>query len=452
MRSSVLFVVATTAIAAVAGCHSAPPPPPPPPRVLNDSEAGALRWVDAHAAPFDIADSVASPAERAQLATLVGNARVFGLSELSEGSHEFPYIVRRTVLGLAEAGHVRGLAIQGPMAEAMEIDRYVRGGSGDIVRLLRTLGNWRWETREMRALVEAMRTWNHGRPASQQVGFYGFEIPSAAHAVTVITSLPDSVVGAPLKAYLTRQYACVAINEGAHWGLEGRTVDSSYWNACGPATTAALDSVVALGHRVSSRPGAAAEVSFAEEMARLIQHHVRVGLRHLKREEVNAEHVTYLADRLGPDATLMLWGGDVEMGRLVLDKTTVQTGLTLGQRLGERYRAVAFAFGNGVLRTRSASGGQRGGGTPGLSDVPIRAPLRDSFEEVFDRATPQAYWLDLHALPSDAGGQWLTGPRSLRLVTEIYSATAPEAFQTPVEFPKFFDAVVFAKHVTPARQ
>jgi len=439
--------------AAVIGCHSAPPPPPPPPRVLGDSETGALRWVDAHALAFNIDDSVASASERAGLVSLAGNARVFGFSELNEGSHQFPYIVRRTVLALAEGGRARGLAIQAPMPEAMEIDRYVRGGSGDPVRLLRTLGNWRWETREMRALVEAMREWNHGKPAAQQVGFYGFEIPTAEHAVHVITTLPDSVVGAPLKAWLTRQYSCVAINEGAHWGLEGRTADSAYWNACGPATTKALDSVTALRRRVSS-PAAAAEVAFAEDMAKLVQHHVRVGLRHLKREELNAEHVLYLADQLGPDGMLVLWGGDVEMGRLTLEKTTVQTAVPLGERLGDRYRAVAFTFGTGVLRTRplASRSGAGGGGAPGLADVPIQPPLQNSFEEVFDRAAPAAYWLDMRSLPKDAAGVWLGGPRTMRFITEYYSAALAESFTTPVEFPKYFDAVVFAKHVTPARQ
>src|SRR5215472_7997599 len=119
----------------------------------------------------------------------------------------------------------------------------------------------------------------------------------------------------------------------------------------------------------------------------------------------------YLADRLGPDAMLMLWGGDVEMGRLTLERTTVQTGLTLGQRLGDKYRNVAFGFGTGTLRTRPLAAGQRGaGGPPGLADVPIRPPLQDSYEEVFARAAPAAYWLDLRALPADPTGRWLGGP------------------------------------------
>src|SRR6185437_11069518 len=103
-----------------------------------------------------------------------------------------------TLFTLADSG-VRGLALQAPMAEAMEVDRYVRTGSGDPRRLLRQLGSWRWETREMQSLVAAMRDWNKSHGADKQLGFYGFEIPTAAHAVNVITTLPDSLVGAPLK-------------------------------------------------------------------------------------------------------------------------------------------------------------------------------------------------------------------------------------------------------------
>ena len=76
------------------------------------------------------------------LAGLAEGARVIGFSELSEGTHEFPYIIRRALFALAESSHVRGLAIQAPMAEAMEVDRYVRTGVGDPEKLLRSLNSW----------------------------------------------------------------------------------------------------------------------------------------------------------------------------------------------------------------------------------------------------------------------------------------------------------------------
>lgn len=384
------------------------------------------------------------------LAGLAEGARVIGFSELSEGTHEFPYIIRRALFALAESSHVRGLAIQAPMAEAMEVDRYVRTGVGDPEKLLRSLNSWRWETHEMRALVEAIRAWNRGRAPNDQIGFYGFEIPSAAHAVSVVSSLSESVTGASLKAWIAHKYSCVAVNEGAHFGLEGRAADSAYWNACAPATKVVVDSIVALRRRINASSPAAPQVAFAEQMARLVEHHVRTGLRHLPRQELNAEHVLYLADLAGPDAKLIMWGGDAEVGRITLDKKIIQTGTALGEKLGSRYRPIAFAFGDGTLRAREASR-DRGGNPSGLTDLYVGRPQADTYEDVFYRAGRNGFWLDMRSLPKDMGGNWLRGPRPMRLIIEVYSAMAPDLFQTPVELPKNFDAVVFVEHTTAAK-
>ena len=441
----------------VSACHSAPPPPPPAPRPLGDSASAALQWVAAHASPIALADSTPGAGERMQLGALVAGARIVGFSELTEGTSEFPEVVLRTLVALADSGF-RGVAIQAPMPEALEVNRYVRTGVGDPRRLLRGLGSWRWETREMLAVVEALRKWNSTHP-ERQLGFYGFEIPTAEHAVRVIESLPDSVTGVALKQWLTRTYACVGIDESAHWGLEGRAADSTFWNACGPATTAAADSIAALRGRLQASSHAAGEVAFAEEMARLVQHHVSIGLRHMTRHDANAEHVLYVANSLGPDARLVLWGGDVEMGRLTLQGSfgqagVTQTGVPLGQRLGDRYRAIGFAIGDGVIRARVPSSGGRPGGSgePGLSNTRVAPPTANSYEEVLARAPSPAYWLDLRSLPKDAAGGWLRGPHPMRLVSDLYSPLIPNAFETPITFPANYDAVVFVKTVTPARQ
>lgn len=448
MKPRNLLVAAALSAAA---CHSAPPPPPPPPVPLSDSANAAMQWVQSHAITVNAGDSVASPAERDALFTLTSGARIIGFSELNEGTREFTYLVRRALFALADSG-VRGIAVQGSMADAMEIDRYVRGGSGDARRLVRTLGSWRYETREMAAFVDAIRDWNRAHP-ERVIGFYAFEIPSAAHAVRLIESLPDAVTGAALKSWLAQRYACVAMNEGAHWGLEGRASDSTFWSSCGPATTQALDSIVALHHRHGGRVGSGpADLAFAEEMARLVAHHVSVGLRHMKREEANYEHIMFLANLLGENARLLLWGGDVEMGRLVLEKTTVQTGVPLGQHLGARYRAIAFTYGDGTVRTHVPSRNARAPSEPGLADVTVRPPEPNTLEDMLRRMSPSAFWLDMRNLPTDAGGSWLKGPRQMRFITDIYASFAPQSsFETPVEFPANFDGLVFVKRVNPLR-
>jgi len=58
----------------------------------------------------------------------------------------------------------------------------------------------------------------------------------------------------------------------------------------------------------------------------------------------------------------------------------------------------------------------------------------------------------MRSLPKDAGGAWLHGPRPMRLITELYSPLLASALETPVELPTYYDAVVFVKTATPARQ
>jgi erythromycin esterase len=444
-RFASLFVAGAVIVAV--GCHSAPPPPPPVVIPLSGPSAQALQWVQSNANAISIADSLRIGLDQSRLASFVGDARIVGISELTEGTREFPGLVRHLLFALADSANVRGLAIQAPMPEAMEVDRYVRSGTGDLKRILRTLGSPRWETPEMTSLINAIRDWNRAHP-DKTIDFYGFEIPTAAHAVDVVNSLPDSIAGASLKAWFRKEYPCVLRDESARFGNGGRAADSTFWRACGIVSSAAVDSIVALRQRVT--PARSAQLAYIEEMARLVNHHVTVGLRYLPRQENNAEHVLYLADLLGPNAKLMVWGGDVEMGRLTLEETTIQTGVALGKRLGEKYRTVAFLFGDGSVRARNGTL-SRTGEESGPTSVPIAQPEEGTYEDVLSRAQLAAYWLDMRQLPSDQGGAWLKGPRSARLITELYSEARPQLFQTPLEFPQYFDGIVFIKHVTATR-
>ena len=299
----------------------------------------------------------------------------------------------------------------------------------------------------MVALVNQIRDWNRAHP-DRQLGFNGFEIPTAAHAVGVVNAMPDSVAGAPLKAWFRREYACVLTDESARFGREGRTADSTFWRRCGTVANAAVDSIVALRQR--SGASRSAQLAWTETMARLVQHHVTTGLRYLSRQDANAEHVLYAANALGADAKLLVWGGDVEMGRLKLDSNTVQTGFALGTKLGARYRTIAFLAGTGTIRSRPATL-TRGGQPPGLATLTLAAPTPEEYENILNRVALPAFWLDLREVPSDAAGSWLRGPHPGRLITEPYQPLAPNLFDTQLEFPKYYDGLVFVKTVSATR-
>src|SRR5690242_13579212 len=263
--------IALTSVAlAVAGaCHTKAPEVVPPPRPLSDSAAAALRWVDLRGIPTAILDSTRSPADRAAFLDFVGNARILGVSELVEGTHQFGTLIQQMLATLSTQGF-RGIAVQAPMAEAMELDRYVRTGVGDPRRWLRSLGSAHWNTQELLSLVEWIRNYDRDHARGEQIGFYGFELPSAGHALAVVTTLPDTIIGAPLNAWLRKEIQRVATGESAAWGRDGPASDSTFWNRCRGSTAAIVDSLAAARARLgTSRPSAVASVVFAEQMARL---------------------------------------------------------------------------------------------------------------------------------------------------------------------------------------
>jgi erythromycin esterase len=447
MRRTVA-VLATAAAFALAACHSKRPPlviaPPPP---LSDSAAAALRWVNAHAIPISILDSSRAANDRAPFVTFVGNAHVLGVSELVEGTHEFPRMMRDMLASLTDRGF-RGIAVQAPMADALEIDRYVRMGTGNPNQWLRILGP-HWHTQEVLALVDWIRMYNAGRGAADQIHFYGFELPTAAHALQVLTSLPDSVAGRNLNAWLRQQLQCVTTGESAAWGREGPAADSTFWNRCRGETAAVVDSLNALSGRVgASRPGALASVAFAIDMARLAQHDADVGLRRLPRHQAVAEHILWLANGLGPSANLLVWGRDVESGRLTGEGGIIQSAVPLASSLGDRYRNLAFTSGQGIVRAQPINVGQREPG--GETNMTLRPPRRETYEDVLNRASGETLFMDMRTLDADSGSTWLKGPHQARLVSGIYSDSPLGVFETTLQFPAYYDGLVFAKHVTAA--
>ena len=447
IRRSCVALFLTVTVVGAAACHSSKPAVVLPPPPLNDAQAAALRWVESHAIPVTILDSLRPAADRTPFLDFVGNARVLGVSELTEGTHQFAGIMQMILSALSTKGF-RGIAIQAPMAETMELDRYVRTGVGSPRQWLRNLGP-HWNTQEVLNLVEWIHAYNRSHGAAEQMGFYGFELPTAAHAVQVVTSLPDSIAGSGVNAFLRREIGCVGTGESAAWGRDGPAADSTFWNRCRGSTAAIVDTLVALRGRVgTSRRGVQGTVAFAELMARVAQHDADVGLKRLPRHQTVAEHVLWLADQLGRESNLLVWGRDVESGRLTGEGNVVQSAVPLASTLGERYRNLAFTAGSGKLRAQPINVGQREPG--GETNMELRPPRPDSYEYVLNRATGETLFLDFRTLPSDTAASWLQGPHPARLVSGIYSESPLGTFETPLQFPTYYDGLLFAKHVTPA--
>ncbi|MBC7471361.1 MAG: erythromycin esterase family protein, partial [Ramlibacter sp.] len=121
------------------------------------------------------------PGDHDALLRLIGPARFALLGEASHGTREFyrerAAITRRLIV---EKGST-AVAVEADWPDAWRVNRYVRGLSDDADATAALSGferfpSWMWRNTEIRDFVEWLRGHNDGRPAAQQVGFYGIDL------------------------------------------------------------------------------------------------------------------------------------------------------------------------------------------------------------------------------------------------------------------------------------
>jgi erythromycin esterase len=436
--TQVLRVLAILALAgAAAGCGSDNT------TALNADAAGALTWINGNATQLATLAPATTTTDLAPLGAMVGTARLVGMGEATHGSHEFFTMKNRVFQYLVTTKGFTGFAIEATMPEAMAMDQYVRTGKGDPEVLLSHLYFWTWNTSEVLDLVKWMRSYNDGKPASQQVGFYAFDMQYPGIAM-------DSVA-----AYLNR----VAPDLGGEAGLDyfclspyrndsfGRFQQKSYasagaavWTPCTPLVAG----VYSLFTTNAARLRAASsdkEFATAQQMARLVVEYEQNARGVLTRDDAMAENAAWLLDQAGPNAKLFLWAHDFHISRYA-----GSMGANLAQRLGSAYLPIGFFFYNGGLNAFEADAN---GNLVSLHAMTALPAPDSTYESVMAQASWPNYYFDARTGPADVR-RWLAGPGTTRTVGAVFAPSIASFGFQQIRISEEYDVAMFIKTVTPS--
>lgn len=104
-------------------------------------------WVKTAAHPLNSITPVARFDDLRPLRTILRDARVVGLGEVTHGSREFFQVKHRVLEYLVMELGFTHFAMEIDQGAAEKINAYVGGGIGDAAALLREQGMWQWQTR-----------------------------------------------------------------------------------------------------------------------------------------------------------------------------------------------------------------------------------------------------------------------------------------------------------------
>lgn len=404
---------------------------------------GALR---ANAYPLSTTDPAASTADLEPVGRLLAGARIVGAGEASHGTREFFQVKHRLFRHLVEHHGFTTLAMEAPVAEALDVDEYVRTGRGDPAAALGGLYAWTWQTEEILELIQWMRAWNADARHEVKLRFRGFDMQSPVRAtlqsLAYVATVNSSAAAAALAALapLTDPFLLDRFRRTA------TPSDMTRLDSAAQLFVATLDSM-----RVPwSAATGESQWHTARGLARVVAQFTaslddpdEIGNL---RDRFMAENLLRLLEEPGARGGIFAWAHNDHVTR---DSTAYvrRMGAHLSAALGEGYMNVGFAFSSGSF---VAVEGLTGLLPLRAFDVPPLGP--ETLDAALLRSGYPLATFDLRKLDAPAEvATWFAAPHGTHDIQAAYSTELNGKYFQSAPVRRRFDLLTFVARTTAAR-
>jgi len=175
------------------------------------------------------------------------------------------------------------------------------------------------------------------------------------------------------------------------------------------------------------------QVEWAIQNARIVEQSIARFLGVGKtRDRSMAENIKWIDDHHAPNAKILIWAHNDHLGR-----GSTNMGYYLNTYFENKYRPVAFAFGQGSYSAVL-------GPAEPVKRFPAPAPKKGSVEYVMHQLDTPKFTLDLRKAHKNTSGKWLASPKLFRSIGSL-AEDLPYKKQSLAES---FDALIYFDQIT----
>lgn len=410
-----------------------------------------LAWLRGHATPLRdvraLMNLTANDADLRRVTDIVGAARVVGLGESTHGTREFFQVKHRLLEYLVHELGFRVFAIEANQLAAERVNAYVQGGIGAARDAMRVMFRV-WNTEEMLALVEWMRSYNATHP-TQRVRFLGYDMQDHRTPADTLRAFLERKEPPLLDQFdeLTGDYRAQSTSATpqipdsirARWARQAEV----FWDLVSARRSAWLAGASTQADTVA--------VEWAVQAANLLRQAARfnVALSSPERDSLMAANLDWALRTVTPDSRAVVWAHDVHVSHGGDSALSFNGGAQMGaylRRYGYDYRALTLLTYDGAYSATRSFSDHRGIEADAFPGPPasIEAALHR-----LARAEGTVGWIvDLRPARTDPRGEWLRRPRPIR---HIGYAAYDYGFELSAALPLEFDGIVFIDHTTASR-
>jgi erythromycin esterase len=404
-------------------------------------------WIRAKSIPIATVEPGNGFADLEPMRAIIGNARIVSLGEATHGTREFFQLKHRLLeFCVSELGFTI-FGIEASYPECLRINDYVLYGLGNPAEALAGQRFWTWDTEEVLALIEWMRTWNYAH--ARKVKFYGFDMQFPTEAALGVLDYLKRV--APDLA---------AASEAPLWPLSD-DFSADRFHLLAAATRDAASASIARILETFTRQHAAWAAATSElewQLAHLNAcvldqaARLRLSISHdtfVSRDVSMAENVRALLDLEGPHARAVLWAHNGHASREspyhTDDKTPIPNmGSRLHEMFGREHLVIGFAFNQGSFQAHEPG--------RGLVDHTVLPAPEGSLDRVLADAGVPMLLLDLAAVPADDPvASWLASRPATRYIGAVYSDARAQEYLHSADPRREYDVLAFVETTTAAR-
>jgi erythromycin esterase len=398
-------------------------------------------WIRASAIALTTVEAGHGFADLQRLRALVGNARIVSLGEATHGTREFFQLKHRLLEYLVAELEFTWFGIEANYPECLRINDYVLNGTGDPAAALAGTRFWTWDTEEVLALIEWMRSWN--RNHTRKIKFYGFDMQFSTEAALGVLDYLKRV--AP---------GLVGSVQAELWPLCDDTSAERFHGLPEVTREAACDCIRRILQMFAhERERWSALTSDRDwHLARLnavvLDQSAQARLSKISRDVAMAENVATLLELEGPNSKAVLWAHNGHAVRQspygMGEEVHANMGSRLDELFGSQHRVISFAFNQGSFQAQEPG--------RGLVCHSVGPAHDGSLDRVLAEAGMPMFLLDLTSVPSDGPiADWLAAKPPTRWIGSVFSQARAQHCVHAADPRRESDLLAFVECTTAAR-